>query len=68
MMNCRKATQLISEAQERKLSLRETVVLRLHTLMCSGCCNFETQVAALRKLSRHYARGGKPEGDDGTPP
>lgn len=64
MMNCMEATRLLSEAQERKLSLRERMPLKLHTSMCSGCRNFSRQVPLLRQAARAYAKGECTEPDD----
>ena len=57
MLNCRQATRLISESQERPLSLQEKLTLKMHTLMCEGCKNFSLQVPFLGKAMRAYAKG-----------
>jgi len=57
MMNCQQATRLMSEAQERTLSFRENVALRLHLLICSGCKNFSTQIPWLSQLMKAHAHG-----------
>lgn len=57
MKNCREITRLLSEAQERELTLNERASLRLHTMICSGCRNFGRQVDILRDISRAYSRG-----------
>lgn len=57
MMNCLKATRLISESQERPLSLPEKLTLKMHIMMCSGCKNFSLQVPFLGKAMRAYAKG-----------
>ncbi|MFZ5503286.1 MAG: zf-HC2 domain-containing protein [Pseudomonadota bacterium] len=57
MLNCRDATRLMSEAQERGLPLKERVALGLHVAMCKGCHNFRVQMDALRKTARAYAKG-----------
>ncbi|HXG29123.1 MAG TPA: zf-HC2 domain-containing protein [Nevskiales bacterium] len=57
MLNCVEATRLMSEAQERKLTLREKLPLKMHVMMCSGCRNFHAQMHALRRITRAYARG-----------
>lgn len=57
MLNCQKATRLISEAQERPLSLPENLRLKMHLMLCSGCKNFSLQVPFLGKAMRAYARG-----------
>lgn len=57
MLNCRQASRLISEAQERPLSLPEKIALKMHVLMCAGCKNFSLQVPFLSKAMRAYAQG-----------
>lgn len=57
MMNCQHATRLISEAQDRQLSVVEKVRLKFHTMMCSGCRNFSLQVPFLSTAMKAYARG-----------
>ena len=65
MMNCQEATRLLSEAQERKLSLGEKVELKFHTLMCKGCRNVGEQVSSISDLMKHYARPQPPKDSDG---
>lgn len=57
MLNCERATRLISDAQERPLSRRERAGLRFHTLICSGCRNFEHRMVAIRQAMQGFARG-----------
>lgn len=57
MLNCRLVTRLISESQERPLSLQEKLNLKMHVMMCSGCRNFSLQVPFLSKTMRAYAEG-----------
>ncbi|MCE9551006.1 MAG: zf-HC2 domain-containing protein [Betaproteobacteria bacterium] len=56
MMNCHNATRLMSEAQERPLSITERISLKLHLIMCSGCHNFKDQMNTLRLMTRAYAK------------
>ena len=56
MMNCREATRLMSESQERKLSVSDRMSLQLHVMMCSGCHNFKRQMGAVRSMARGYAK------------
>ncbi|WP_116473029.1 anti-sigma factor family protein [Zobellella maritima] len=63
MLNCHKATRLMSEAQDRPLTLGEKLALRLHTMMCSACSNFEKQLPALRRMARGFARHQPPTED-----
>lgn len=57
MLNCREATRLYSEAQERELTFKERALLRMHIAMCSGCRNFGEQMGFLRDVMRAYAKG-----------
>ncbi len=57
MMNCKQATRLISESQERELSTRQRIFLKVHTLMCSGCHNFSQHMHTLRQAMRSFADG-----------
>jgi predicted anti-sigma-YlaC factor YlaD len=52
MLSCEQATRLLSERQERALSLSEKTSLTMHTAMCSGCRQFGRQVVSLRELVR----------------
>jgi len=56
--SCREVTRLLSEAQERSLSLGERTSLRVHLMICAACRNFGQQMDSLRQISRAYARGG----------
>lgn len=56
MMNCQQATKLLSDAQERKLTLNEKTSVKIHVMMCSGCRNFGSQMGDLRDLARRYAK------------
>lgn len=57
MPNCQEVTRLLSERLERKLTLKETMDLKLHALMCTGCRNYGEHMRFLRKLARSYAKG-----------
>lgn len=60
MLNCKQATHLMSEAQDRKLALDEQLPLRLHLFMCVGCRNYRKQLDFLRTASRELKSGGEP--------
>lgn len=66
MMSCTKATQLISEGQDRTLTRAERVRLSMHTMMCRSCSRFGTQMVLLRNIARKFARTSMPSdpGDD----
>ncbi|NBR27803.1 MAG: zf-HC2 domain-containing protein [Betaproteobacteria bacterium] len=54
MLTCKDASELLSQAQDRPLGLRERLVLKLHLLICHGCSNFSRQLdlicATLRRI------------------
>jgi len=60
MMNCREATRLMSEAQDRKLTLTENAELKFHTLICNGCRNFGNQMGSLRSFMQEFANTPEP--------
>lgn len=57
MMNCHEATRVMSDSQERPLSVTERMSLKLHLMMCSGCSNFREHMDAPRTMTRAYAKG-----------
>lgn len=57
MMNCQQATRLISESQDRALSLSEKMALKVHVMMCAGCKNFSLQIPFLSQAMKAYAKG-----------
>lgn len=57
MLNCKSTTRLVSESQERSLSVREKLGLNFHLMMCAGCRNFSQQIPFLRQAMRAHARG-----------
>lgn len=64
MLNCREATRLLSESQDRALTLNERMTLKLHLLMCTGCRNFDKQMGSIRQITRLYVQGKRPPEDD----
>ena len=63
MKSCREVTRLLSEAQERPLTLGERTSLRIHLMICAACRNFGQQMHSLRQISRTYARGNYARGN-----
>lgn len=57
MMNCYEVTRLMSEAQERTLTLKERLALRFHTAMCSACRRFGCHLETIRQAMQRYASG-----------
>ena len=54
--SCRETSELLSQAQDRPLTLREKVLVHVHLPLCNGCRNFREQVAFLRRAAREYVR------------
>lgn len=52
MMNCRQATELMSQELDRQLSWHERVALKFHVMMCDGCTNFRKQMGFIRRVCR----------------
>lgn len=56
MISCYKATALISLSHERPLLFKERASLRVHTLICSACRNFQNNAHALRKAMAEFTK------------
>lgn len=54
-MNCQNATGLVSQAQDRKLTLGERIRLRMHLLICRPCRQFERQLPQIRRAAKCLA-------------
>lgn len=59
MMNCKQATQLLSEKLDRPLDKKEKIALYFHTTMCGSCKNFSNQMEELRNISKRYTNSEK---------
>lgn len=58
MINCREATELTLQAEDRRLPLTERLAVRLHHRVCGNCRRFARQVELMRQASkrwRHYS-------------
>lgn len=62
MLNCKEATHLMSEMQDRPLGLAEKLQLEMHLALCQGCRNFRRQMDFLRAACRRLPFG-KQTGD-----
>ncbi len=51
MINCKEASQLASDVQERPLSLVEKFNAYIHLLICKHCVNFNKQLQFMRKAT-----------------
>ena len=51
---CREAAELLSQAQDRPLTLREKLLVHVHLPLCNGCRNFRVQLDFIRRAARRY--------------
>lgn len=56
MLNCKQNSELLSQAMDRPITMREKIAMRMHLMMCSGCRNFEKQLEFIRKAAREMPR------------
>jgi hypothetical protein len=54
MLTCKDVTHLLSESQDRKLTVAERARLEMHLLICDSCSNFRKQMNFLRSACRRY--------------
>ena len=57
MLSCKEVSMLLTQAQERRLGLGESLGLKLHLLLCDGCANFRKQLDFIRAAVRRYRDG-----------
>lgn len=58
-MSCKEITHLLSESQDRKITVAERVHLEMHLAMCKGCKNFKSQMSFLREACKRYVKEQK---------
>ncbi len=54
MLDCKRATALMSQGMDKKLGMLQKTSLRLHLMMCEGCRNFNKQMQFLREGLRKF--------------
>lgn len=54
MLSCKKASELIDKQSLIKLTLKEKVMLRMHTSMCDGCKAYQHQSKLLDKILHNH--------------
>lgn len=52
---CKETSELLSQAQDRALTLREKLALYVHLPICNGCRNFKAQLGFIRRAAREFA-------------
>jgi hypothetical protein len=48
--SCKQAARLVSMSFERRLTVRESLSMRLHLMMCKTCTFYGRQIKALRSI------------------
>lgn len=51
-VSCKRATELLSEEQDRDLSFTEWSALHAHLALCKGCTAVSEQLKLLRRVIR----------------
>jgi transcription initiation factor IIE alpha subunit len=59
MMSCKKASYLMSQQLDRKLSIREAMALKFHMLRCGACASLKDNMALLRKACERLHDGSR---------
>ena len=54
MVTCKDASRLLSQAEDRRLTLIERIKLRVHLAVCDACSRFSVQLAFMRRTMRRY--------------
>lgn len=63
-LDCREVTRLILEGEDRPLTWRERLAMRLHMAICEACPRFVKQVDFMRQAVgrwKSYANGERDE-------
>jgi hypothetical protein len=55
-LSCREASRLMSQEQDRELSLGERAALQAHLAICRGCRALNAQLGLLRRALRHRGK------------
>ncbi len=66
MLTCKDASHLVSHSQDRPLSFRERLELRIHLWVCANCRQFERQMGLMRRLLRQPTRQAEAEAEAET--
>jgi len=53
-LNCKEVSVLLSQTEDRRISLLERLRLRAHLKVCVGCMNFQRQLNFLRRAIRQH--------------
>lgn len=54
MLSCKQASELVSQALDRPLSIRERWSVRFHLLICRACTRFSRQLAFMQAMIEKF--------------
>lgn len=54
MLNCKEASELMSQHMDADLPFGKRLSLRFHLMMCHGCTNFLRQIQFLHKAAQRW--------------
>lgn len=54
MLSCKEVSKLVSRAQDRSLSMRERIAVRMHLFMCTLCRRYKKQLDFLTRAGRGF--------------
>ena len=66
-LNCREATRLLLEAEDRDISAADRLALQLHVTICDACTRFVSQLQFMRRATSAWRKHSESAPDD-TPP
>jgi len=64
MLNCKEASRLLSQREDRELAVGERLALRMHLALCGACTRVSEQLGFLRKAVAQYAKRGAGPDDE----
>ena len=59
MLSCKKASELIDKQSVIKLSIKEKVMLYMHTSMCEGCKAYQKQSKLLDEFLQNHIQSNE---------
>jgi hypothetical protein len=61
MRTCKEVTAMVVAREDRRLSAREKLALRMHMAMCRACPPFERQMLTMRNAMKQWRNYGGDE-------
>ena len=61
MRTCKEVTAMVVSREDRRLSAREKLALRMHLAMCKACPPFERQMLTMRNAMKQWRNYGGEE-------